>query len=375
MNYKVNLFTVLVVFFGTISCQKEQNTITEVIKEKIVLKDAIVFDKKPKNIIFLIGDGMGISQITAANTRNKDFLHLARCKHIGFSKTNSTKYITDSAAGATAFSIGKKTFNGSIGLDKDSIPHKTILEIAEENKLATGMVSTSTITHATPASFIAHQPSRKMYEEIALDFLKTDIDVFIGGGKNHFTTRKDGKDLTVDLKNNGYELIYSLEQLKETKSLKIAALLADDGMPTMSEGRGNMLEKSSLKAIEVLSKNEKGFFLMIEGSQIDWGGHDNNSEYIIEEMIDFDNVIGNILDFADKNKETLVVITADHETGGYALVEGDLVTGNIEGRFSTDYHTGTMVPVFAYGPGAEAFMGIYHNTSIYDKFMKLFGFN
>ena len=113
---------------------------------------------------------------------------------------------------------------------------------------------------------------------------------------------------------------------------------------------------------------------MIEGSQIDWGGHANNSDYIIKEMVDFDNCIGKVLDFAEKDGETLVIITADHETGGYALVGGNLEKGEVVGKFSTDYHTGVMVPVFAFGAGAEHFAGIYHNIEIYKKMMYLFRF-
>ncbi|MDD4755874.1 MAG: alkaline phosphatase, partial [Prolixibacteraceae bacterium] len=150
--------------------------------------------RKPKNIIFFIGDGMGVSQVHAALTANKGRLFIENLKYTGFSKTSSAdNYITDSAAGGTALSSGVKTYNGAIGLDKDKNRVKTILEIAEEKGIATGLVSTSAITHATPASFIAHQPNRNMYEEIAADFLKTDIDVFIGGGYKHFTNRKDGR--------------------------------------------------------------------------------------------------------------------------------------------------------------------------------------
>jgi len=135
-----------------------------------------------------------------------------------------------------------------------------------------------------------------------------------------------------------------------------------------------MLSISALKAIKLLENYEKGFFIMIEASQIDWGGHDNDSQYIVDEMVDFDNVIGKVLDFAQQNGETLVVITADHECGGYALLDGNYATGEVTGAFCTDHHSGVMVPVFAYGPGAEEFNGIIDNTDIFTKFMSLFGF-
>jgi alkaline phosphatase len=333
-----------------------------------------ISNKKPKNIIFMIGDGMGVAQIYAAMTANKGKLNFELCPVVGFHKTYSAEdYITDSAAGATAFSIGKKTYNAAIGVDKDSVAQKTILEIAEEKGLSTGLVATSSITHATPASFIAHQKHRKMHEEIAADFLKTDVDIFIGGGKQFFANRKsDSRNLLDELQKKGYSIFTNtLDEVIKSNKTKIAALLADDGMPKFSEGRGDMLLLSSRKAIEVLDENKKGFFLMIEGSQIDWAGHDNNLQYLVEETLDFDKVIGEVLEFAAKDGETLVIITADHETGGLTLVGGNLEKGKIEARYSTDYHTGVMVPVFAFGAGAENFSGIYENTAIYDKMMKL----
>ncbi|MES2388074.1 MAG: alkaline phosphatase [Bacteroidota bacterium] len=330
--------------------------------------------KKAKNIIFLIGDGMGTAQIYAGLT-SAGKLNLERFKVIGFSKTNSSNdYITDSAAGATAFSIGEKTYNGAIGVDATGAAKPTILEIAEKNGLATGLVATCSITHATPASFIAHVKSRSQDEDIAADFLKTDIDLFIGGGRKFFEKRKDNRDLTKELAANKYALKYKLEDVEASGDNKIAALLADESLPKMSEGRGDMLPRSTTAAVNMLHNNKKGFFLMVEGSQIDWGGHDNTSSYIISEMVDFDQAVGKALDFAEKDGETLVVVTADHETGGYTLVGGNFEKKEVEAKFTTTHHTAVMVPVFAYGPGAEAFAGIYHNNTIFNKFMEAYGF-
>jgi alkaline phosphatase len=330
--------------------------------------------KIPKNIIFLIGDGMGVSQVYAALTAKKDNLNIAQCKHIGFIKTSAAdNYITDSAASGTAYATGKKTKNGYVGVDSQGKKLPTILEIAEKNNIATGLVATSAMTPATPASFIAHNPDRGKYEEIAMDFLKTDIDIFVGGGRKYFEEREDSLNLIDSLRARDYSIISDLNELKYSNSKKIAALIYNEHPPKFSEGRANMLEMASKKAIEVLSQNEKGFFLMIESSQIDWGGHDKDSKYVVEETVDFDNVVGQILDFAKKDGETLVVITADHECGGYAITGGDISTGKVEGKFCTDGHTATMVPVFAYGPGAENFMGIFDNTEIFHKFKKIFG--
>lgn len=327
--------------------------------------------KKPKNIVFLIGDGMGTSQIFAGLTANHGHLFLENCKYVGFSKTQSVdNYITDSAAGGTALSSGVKTFNGAIGVDVNKKPVKTILEEAEEKGFATGLVSTSAITHATPASFIAHQISRNMYEEIAADFLKTDIDVFIGGGLDHFTKRKDGKNLVQELEQKGYAVETSWGNLKNINKGPVAGLLAPLHMGRVSE-RGDILPKATDKAIEILDKNKKGFFLMVEGSQIDWGGHANSTVYIVEDMLDFDQTIGEVLKFATNDGETLVVITADHETGGIALTGGNITTGEVKADFPIKDHTAVMVPVFAYGPGAEEFTGIMENTEIHNKMKKL----
>lgn len=256
-------------------------------------------NKRPKNIILMIGDGMGTAQIYAGLTAKKDNLNLKRCTHIGFSQTNSSdNYVTDSAAGATALSIGQKTYNGAIGVDKNKVPQKTILETAESKGLATGLVATCSITHATPASFIAHQPSRALDEDIAKDFLKTDVDVLVGGGKHFFEKRKDSVNLLLAMQKNNYQIVNSLNDLKKISKGKVAYLIEDrdslkiSKFPKMSEGRGEYLSVASLKTIEILNNNDiknKGFFLMIEGSQIDWGGHANNSDYIIKEMVDFDN--------------------------------------------------------------------------------------
>jgi alkaline phosphatase len=244
------------------------------------------------------------------------------------------------------------------------------LEEAEEKGLATGLVSTSSITHATPASFIAHQGNRSSYEDIAADFLKTDIDVFIGGGYNHFAKRKDGRNLIKELEDKGYTVLQDINQIKTTESSKLAGLTAPDQNPRF-EKRGNMLPDATTTSINILSKNKKGFFLMVEGSQIDNGGHDNETGRIVGEMLDFDKAIGRALDFASKDGHTLIVVTADHETGGFAIMGGNMKTGDLRGEFTSKDHTGVMVPIFAYGPGAENFTGIMENTEIHHKIKKL----
>ena len=331
--------------------------------------------KKVKNVILMVGDGMGVSQIYAGLTAKKDALNLERCRHIGFSKTNSSdNYITDSAAGATAWSIGEKTYNGAIGVDNTRTPKPTILEIASKNGKSTGLVSMCSITHATPASFAAHQPSRKLDEAIASDIAQSPVDVFFGGGLKYFNQRTDNMNLLPMMEKRGFQVAQDFASAEKLTKGKVAGFLAANHPPKMSEGRGDLLQKTAKKAIDLLSQNKDGFFLMIEGSQIDWGGHANDSDYIVQEMVDFDNAIGDVLDFAEKDGNTLVIITADHETGGYAITGGSFETGTVTGKFVTDYHTGVMVPVFAFGPGAEEFMGIYHNHTIFEKMMNAFQF-
>lgn len=356
------LSLIVVALLILVSCSK-----TESLKEKQT--------KQVKNIILLIGDGMGVAQIYSAMSVSPEPLNFERFKYIGLHKTYSANgYVTDSGAGGTALSTGVKTNNGCIAVDSTGMPLKTILEYAEENKLATGLVSTSSILHATPASFIAHEKSRSSYENIAKDFLDVDINLFIGGGKKQFIERKDSLNLIDSLLKNQYNVIDGLENLNTEMVGKFAVFTAPEHNPEMSKGRGDMLPVSTEKAIKILSKSEKGFFLMVEGSQIDWGGHDMNIDYVISETLDFDKAIAKALDFAIKDGETLVIVTADHETGGLSLVSGDLKSKTIQPNFSIDYHTAVMVPIFAFGPGAEEFAGVYQNTDVFEKMMKAYGF-
>jgi len=328
-----------------------------------------------KNVILMIGDGMGLPGVYAAMTVSGNPLNIERCKIIGLQKTYSANnYITDSGASGTAMATGFKTKNGAIGVDTAGNHVKSILEIAEENGLSTGLVSTSAITHATPASFIAHQSSRGSYENIASDILKTDIDVFIGGGYDHFAKRKDKLNLIDTLKFRGYEVETVLSAILNSSSLKLAGLTAPVQNPYRLKGRGDMLPASSGKAIEILSKNPKGFFLMIEGSQIDWAAHDQRADTVVDETLDFDKAVGVALDFAEKEGHTLVIVTADHETGGVTIVGGNRTARTVKLNFSTKNHTAVMVPVYAYGPGAEEFTGIYDNTDIFKKILASFRF-
>lgn len=324
--------------------------------------------KKPKNVILMIGDGMGVAQVFAGMTANRGNLYLNNFRHAGFSRTASAnRYVTDSGAGGTAIATGQKARNSTIGIDSTGKPVKSILEVAADNGLATGIVVTTSILDATPAAFVAHVSNRNMMSEIAVDFAESGPDVFIGGGIEHFKNRSDNRDLIEELLQKGYQVCDTITELVKIKSGKTAGFLTEARISK----RGNQLAVTTETALDILDDHRNGFFLMIEGSEIDGGGHENDMEYTVEEMLDFDRAVGKALEFASKSRRTLVVVTADHETGGLTLVNGDISQGKITGQYSTTDHTGIMVPVFAYGPGAELFSGIDENTSFFNKFLRL----
>lgn len=336
--------------------------------------------KRPKNIILMIGDGMGLSQVSAALYANNNTLNLERFPVIGFHKSYSASdLVTDSAAGATAFSCGEKTYNGAVGLKKDTTPCPTILEEAEARGMATGIVVTSTIVHATPAAFVAHQPMRTMYEEIAADLVKTEVDFLIGGGLRYFNRRKnDNRDLVKELQRKNYVVTTFLDNTLNASSMRydknfIYFAADSDPLPVM-HGR-NYLPYATRMAMTFLQKHneDKGFFLLVEGSQIDWANHAHEGNMAISEILDFDQTIKNVLAFAQANGETLVIVTADHETGGMALNEGSKMK-RPKLAFTTNGHTASLVPVYAYGPGSELFHGLYENTAIYQKMRQALGF-
>lgn len=334
--------------------------------------------EKAKNVILMIGDGMGLSQITAAMYAGKRPLAMENFPIVGFHKSYaSDDLITDSAAGATAFSCGLKTYRFAIGMDADSLPCQTILEEAEANGLSTGLIATATIVHATPAAFIAHQKFRVMYEEIAADFLKTEVDLVIGGGKRYFDRREnDNRNLYKELLEKGYQVSdYSKEPLSEitlNPAQNFFYFTADKHPLSVSVGRDYLSYASRVAPYFLEKRSDEGFFLMIEGSQIDWAGHSNDGEWTVEETLDFDRAVDQVLSYARRRGNTLVIVTADHETGGMAIDQGSTFEEQVY-SFTTNMHTGTLVPVFAYGPGAHLFSGVYENTAIHEKIRTILG--
>lgn len=352
------IFIAVIVVLSVSSCNTKKS------EKKTVQKNS-------PNIILMIGDGMGLSELSSSFYYGKGESNFIRFKEIGLINTSSAdSKITDSAAGATAFACDTKTYNGAISMDVDSVYIPTIVELLSKINYNSALIATSSITHATPAAFYAHVKNRNMQNEIAEQMVNSDVDYFAAGGLKYFQNRKDGKDLMKVLSDSGFVVNDTLIQIYNADK-KYAYLLADDGMPSILKGRGDFLPEYTQHALDYLSESKKPFFMMVEGSQIDWGGHDNNAEYLISEMLDFDKSVGVALDFAEKDGNTLVVVLADHETGGFTLGADNGNYKKIKPSFSTTSHSATLIPVFAYGPGAENFKGVYQNSDIFDKMLKI----
>jgi len=330
---------------------------------------------RPRNVILMIGDGMGLSQVSAPYYYMDEEPVFSQFKYIGLAKTSAgSAPVTQSPAAATALSTGFKTYNMAVGVGMDSLPRKNIVELLSEKGFLTGVIATSSITDATPAGFYAHQPDRYMQREIAQDLVKSEIDFFAGGGIKYFLDTTGVNLFEV----HGIEVNYSrLKKIKKPEpGSRYGFLLGADRLQTMLEGRKDFLEKSSSIAVDFLSTGEHGYFLMIESSQIDWAGHGNQVEYMIQEMNDFEQTVRSVLEYAKEDGETLVIVTADHETGGFTLGAAGENGYNadysiIQPTFATTNHSAALVPVFSYGPGAENFIGVYENTEIFHKLVSL----
>lgn len=345
--------------------------------KKIILAFLAIFlfanlysQPKPKNIIFLIGDGMGVAQTYAAYLANDKQLTMYTMPYVGLSITYcANKEVTDSGAGGTALAIGQKALYGSIGLDSLSNPHLSLLKIAKNQGKSTAIITSCDVTHATPASFVANVKDRNQQDEIALSFIKENIDIVIGGGKDRFVSskRNDKFNLIDSLTKKKYEIYSDLEQIKNTKSDRFYALLAEGHLDNAKK-RGNVLPESLEKTLNILSKDEEGFFIMLEGSKIDMEAHLHKYNDMIDEVKDFDKCVEVALEFAKKNGETLIVVTADHETGGLTLPADNNLTKD---EWTSWHHTAVPVPIFSYGVGAENFTGVMQNTDVFWKIYSL----
>ena len=361
-------------------------------------------EPKVKNVIYLIGDGMGFGAVSSLLLSEDEVTGFEMAPVIGLSETCSAdNYVTDSAAGGTALATGTRTNNGYVGADPDGNQLTSVLRKAQTLGKKTAIVVNTTLTEATPAAFYAGVTSRKFVFDIAKQFTESEVDLAIGGGLDHFIARPDSLDLTATLIEKGYDVYLNWETVLKTDSDKFVGILPlydlhrreeNNGTASAAEGQEVCLaaqlaaineeasathlseptvylEKATAKALDVLSRNNKdGFFLMIESAIIDGYGHNNDSDGMIVEMKEFDCTLRQMIEYVNNNPETLLVVTADHETGGTGVYYNGNKPGNegpVKLRFSTSGHTGTIVPIFAYGAGAENFAGLMKNIDIPKK--------
>lgn len=360
------------------------------------------YQKQPKNVIYLIGDGMGFGAVTSLLLSMEEETGFEKAPVIGLSETcSANNYVTDSPAGGTALASGTRTCNGFLGVGPDSVQLESLLKKAQKMGKKTGIVVNTTLTEATPGAFYAGVTSRKESYKIAEQFTESGVDVAIGAGLSAFINRPDSIDMTEVLINKGYDVYLDWKSVLGTESQKFVGILdmgdvhrrnkkstttasAAEGQEVCLAARlaateenadttrfsepTEYLQKACTKALDVLEKEaENGFFLMIESAIIDGYGHNNDSEGMIEEMQEFDKTLQTLIAYVNEHPNTLLVVTADHETGGTGVAYKSHEVNHPEGlhlNFSTKGHTGTVVPVFAYGAGAEKFRGIFQNREL-----------
>lgn len=328
-------------------------------------------DGPVKNVIFLIGDGMGLPQIMAGAYANKGLTTL-KMKYIGLQRNHALNaFTTDSAAGGSALATGERHDNRHIAMSREGKPHPSLGDFFRERGYSVGVVTLGNVVDATPAAFYGHSRERNNADELTRYLLTEPVDLLCGSGMQQFTERGDGVDLVGELSEK-YHFVRSVDRI----NVRAGKVVCIDERMADPAGQANLplLAEATRAAIAKLQeRGGKGFFLMIEGAKIDYAGHARCLPGSVIEMLSFDRAVAEALKFADSNGETLVVVTADHETGGLTLIDGDERTGRVMGLYTTDDHTPAMLPVFAYGPGAETFCGAYFNTEIPRRIKSLIG--
>ena len=361
-----------------------------------------------KNVIYLIGDGMGMGAVSTLVLSDDAPTGFELAPVIGLSETASANnHVSDSPAGGTALATGVRTINGHTGVDPEGNQLTSILYKAQAMGKKTGIVVNTTLTESTPAAFYGGVTSRKMTYELAKQLTESNVDLAVGAGLNHFINRPDSLDLTEVFIEKGYDVYLNWSSVLNTQSDKFIGILpladvhrreektieagAADGQEVCLAARlaaqleevdttqlsepTLYLEKATAKALDVLSLNNKnGFFLMVESAIIDGYGHNNDTEGLVEEMREFDRTLKMLISYIQQNPETLLVVTGDHETGGVAVSYREFQPGenaSVLLRYTTKGHSGTFVPVFAYGAGAETFAGVMKNIDIPNKIMQI----
>lgn len=328
---------------------------------------------KIKNIIFLIGDGMGLAQVCAADAVNEG-LSLLKLKHIGLQRTNAEDaYTTDSAGAGSALASGRKNKNRHICMSDSGEVYPSLTDVLYENGYACGVVTLGDLADATPAAFYGHAQERDNTDEITAYLLDGKLTLLGGSGMDNLTRRKDGVDLVKALTEKaGYTLRTSVADMNRTPG-KVICVDERMGQATTRESLP-LLAEATREAITKLSgETGKGFFLMVEGAKIDYASHANSLPASVMETLSFDLAVSEALKFADSNGETLVIVTGDHETGGLTLVDGNKVGRQITAHYMTDDHTPIMLPVYTYGPWAGKFGGVYENTWFFHAIKEITG--
>lgn len=322
-----------------------------------------------RNVIFLIGDGMGLSQITAAAYANCG-LTLMNFNYIGLQRNNALgAFTTDSAAGGSALATGERHANRHISMTEQGEAVPSLSDWFRGKGLPVGVVTLGNAVDATPTAFYGHSVERDNADELTRCLLDMPVDLLCGSGIRQFTERGDGIDLIGEL-SKSYRFVRSIDEINAAEGRVVCI---DERMDEAAEESNlGLLAEATRAAIDKLQeRGDKGFFLMVEGAKIDYAGHSCCLPGSVIEMLSFDLAVAEALKFADENGQTLVVVTADHETGGLVLLDGDEQSGRIMGVYTTDDHTPAMLPVFAYGPGADRFCGTYLNTEIARRIREL----
>ena len=370
--------------------------------------------QRPKNIVLISADGMGICQWQAGMIAAKGKLNLNRMQIAGLVTTNPADvFCGDAPSHSTALATGFNSKKGAVSVDLDNKPIKNITELVKEKGMAAGIVSANSLVEGSIVPFVGHAPNRMALEPLTAGFVDGDIDVFIGAGSDFFTKsvlsgfgpgggggqggqrsgaqgtsggqggpgaamqfgeRKDNRNLINELKNKGWQVCNSIDEIKQVKNGKLAGFTGEQSNPNIQQGRGDMFPASVEAALNILQNNAKGFFLMVGDMYVDRASHNGRIELLCDETIDLDRAVGKTLDFAEKDGNTLVLVVGSPEASGMSLVDGNIAEGKVEAKWSMPgmaNHSGTQVPMFAYGPGAEEFTGVWANTELFTKMRKL----
>ena len=320
-------------------------------------------DNEVRNVIIMIGDGMGLEQVSCAWVVNHGKLNFDNFPYVGLSRTWCTdRLITDSGAGGTALAAGQKTAESHVGTAADNSDLASVLVKAQQLGKKTGVAVTCHLADATPCDFCCHNEYRYNQDDLIADYVECGVDYITGGGLDWFTVnRKDGRDITKEMAAAGYTVALTEDELMKAE-LPVIGILAPDNLPVAME-RGDLYRHTVARGLDILSREsgDNGFVMMLEGSCIDDWLHGNDIGKAMEELLDFDRTIGDVLKWAEADGHTLVVVTADHNTGALTLQDGDLEKGEIGVFFASESHNGIAVPIYAWGPGSEAFTGIKEN--------------